>query len=949
MQKLKLISSISIHRLWVLLLLVCLWKCGTLPPSNPNVRPKIQTLDSLDREPVPTQKPLQDSSNHRTSRKDTTRKPLSTTAAPTPPVDTLSVQGISDSLNAISKDSLVETPPIDSLVTDSLINDSLKTNQLKKKKKSTPLKGILKYKATDSIVKNFKTKKLTLHKGAKLEYLKSDLKSGTIEINLNTKNVRARGIYDTTAKKTKEKPIFKDNGEVYNSDTLIYNYQSEKGFLYNVRTQNSDGIILGEKIKKEDENTVYISEGKYTTDKSKHPDYYIKSSKIRFNNTGNIITNWSQMWIADVPTPFFLPFSFFPSSSKRKSGFIMPTWGESRNEGFFLLNGGLYLSISQYLDFKLLGDIYSSGNWGFRTTSSYRKKYRYNGNFAFNYNTSGSSAFSGDFGKSVNYNLNWSHSQDPKANPTLRFSANVNLGSSNYYKRSLNEYNTNAFLNNTISSSISLDKSWEDSPWRLSTSARHSQNTNTKKIDISLPIITVSMNRIFPFETKGQPKKTWWENLSVSYTGSAQNNISTTDSTIFTKKMVSEMKNGIQHSIPISTNTKLFQYLSLSTSLNYTERWYFSTIRKRQTENSVIAIDTLYEFDSNREFSLSSGLSTTLYGIWKFSKDSKLQAIRHLMRPSISYSFKPDFGTDFWGYYNKIPGTDIEYSRFELGAYGYPGKGRSSSINFSMSNNLEAKIKSLSDTTETVKKIKIIDNLSISSSYNFAADNFKMSNVNISGNNTFFSKYNINYSATIDPYLLDGDGRRIDQFAFKNGAGLGRITSGYVSLSFGLNNKDFEFSEDKTIDTKRQKEKVDLKDFFKKDDKETLSKPKKQPKTRYKPYTIPWNLSINYGLNYSKPGKDPSKIAQTLSFNGSISPSKKWRVNFSSGYDFENNGFSHTNFGISRDLGSFTMRFDWVPFGRTSYYFFIGIKASVLSDLKYEERSTPTPNIFSQQ
>lgn len=814
------------------------------------------------------------------------------------------------------------------------------------------LEGIIEHSADSLIRQDIKNNKIIMYKNAHVHYKDIDLTAGYIEINNNNNVVTAKGIKDSVGV-YQEKPVFKQGGQETQQDSIAFNFKTEKAKIWGLRTEQQGVIIIGETTKKENDSTIFVRNIKFTTSEKEKPDYYIKTNKAKIVPNKKLIIGLSNLVISDVPTPLFIPFAYIPLTKGTMSGFLMPTWGENNQQGYFLQNGGYYLAINDYVDLAILGDVYTNGSWGIRTESNYAVRYKFSGNFSFRYeNLINSLRGLSDYSKTTNYNIRWSHSQDTKANPNSRFSASVNLGSSKYYRQSLNEYNSNAFLNNTLSSSISYYKNFVGTPFNMSMSITHSQNTNTNSIIMSLPSIQVNMNRIYPFVSKSGAKKNAFQKLGVTYSLKGDNHITTSDKFFLKKEMFNTAKSGIQQNATFSTNMKVLKYFTLSPNANYKEVWNFDKIRKtyNATENTVVT-DTINGFNAFREYSAGVSLTTTVYGMLKFKK-GRLQAIRHVMRPSISYGYKPDFSN----FYNKVqqsanPTDLLMYSPFANGIYGSPSKSLSNSLNFTLNNTLEAKVMPKDSTDAKPKKITLINNLNFSTSYNMAADSLKWSPVRMTAGTNFFNKkLNLNINATLDPYAINASGTKINTFNINNGGSLFRLTNAGITMNYSLsstkskekgsakqqnanaNNSDGIFGEN--LDVSNQINNTDN------------SKPETKSAKLYNA-TFPWSLKLVYVLNYINNNRQNEISSNSLMFSGDVELTPKWKVGFSSGYDIKNQGFSYTQLRFSRDLDSWKLNFNWVPFGtRQTYYFFIGVKSSMLSDLKYDKRQVPDRRLF---
>ena len=640
------------------------------------------------------------------------------------------------------------------------------------------------------------------------------------------------------------------------------------------------------------------------------PHYSIRSNKIKVIPGEKIITGPAYLTFFNIPTPLILPFGYFPSSNKQSSGVLIPSYGESENLGFFLKNGGYYFTISEKLDLQLRGDVYSKGSWSLKSLFRYKNRYKYSGNVNLNYSKMVNS-INGfpDYSKKNDFFIRWSHKQDPKLNPLVNFSANVNAGSSTFHRN--NSINSDDYLSNTFQSSISITKRWNNLPFNLSTNLNHSQNTQTNIVNLSLPDISFSVNRIFPFKNAN---KNWIKNIGLSYNMQTKNSISILDTLLFKKQSLSKFRNGMKHNIPISTSIKLFNYFTLNPRINFTERWYLNQIEKKWNGTDIVT-DTIKKLTRGHEYSFSTNLNTKIYGLIQFPK-SKITAIRHVISPNISFNYKPDFSSSKYDYYknvqNNINGDVISYSIMENGIYGSPSKGRNGNIGFNLNNILEVKIKSSKDTLNNMKKIKILESLNISSSYNIFKDSLKFSNINLNARTRIFNIFDINFSSIYDPYVTNkSKTNNLNQFEIINNR-LARLKS--LNTSIGLSINDKSFTNDKREDNEGEK-----RDF----------------------YDIPWQFSSNYSLTYNKGLKSSefSDTIQTLNFSGNLKITPKWKIGFRSGYDFKKKELSYTTVDIYRDLHCWEMLFNWIPLGfHRSYTITIRVKANILKDLKYEKR-----------
>ena len=840
-------------------------------------------------------------------------------------------------------DSLIGKP-VQLMETDSILPDSLP-------KKREFLSDVVTYKATDYVSLDRKEQKIYMYNEAEVHYQDMDIKSGVIVID-NRKNLVYAGRIKDTAGNYSQKPVFKQKNNVIEPDSIIFNIKSQKAF--NSITEQQGGTIIAEVTKKENDSVYFIKRGKFTTAENlEDPEYYILMRKAKIVPGKKIVTGLSNLFFYDVPTPIGVPFAYFPLTNKRTSGILMPTPGEDNTRGYSLQNGGYYFAISDYADLTVLGDIYTNGSYSLNLSSNYALRYKFRGNLSFRYeNIIQSERGFPDYSKSTIYNIRWSHNQDTKASPNSRFSASVNLGSSRYYQQSRNQLNIPNAQNNTLSSSVSYSKTFLGEPQvNMSITATHSQNTNTQRIDMTLPTFQGSVSRIYPFAPKVGTKKGIIQNINFQYSVRGENRIQTTDSLFFKKGMFDDAKVGIQHSIPISTNFKIFKYFSMSASTNFQENWTMKTIRKYYDNNlNQVVTEDVNGFDSFRTYNFSASIGTTIYGMFDFKKEGKnpkIQAIRHVMTPTISYNINPAFD-QYYETYEVIDAngtTSEEYSRFEKYLFGAPSNHFSSSMGISLSNNIEAKIRPKDSTETEPKKIKLLNSLNFSTSYNFAADSLRWSPVRVTGSTSLLdSKMSVNFGATLDPYALDSNNRKIGKFNIENGGSLFRVTSANLTLNYSFSSKNSKKkSEDKSSDDNTRSGGRDDDLFGKAEDFSNQSlgdqdKDKSKENVALYNYKIPWNIRVAYAVNYINTARQNQISSHSLMFSGDIELSPNWKVGASSSYDIKNKGFGLTQLRFERDLLSWHMNFSWVPFGTYgSWNFFIGIKSNLLKDLKYEK------------
>ncbi len=846
--------------------------------------------------------------------------------------------------------------------------------------KPTLLVDVINYKAKDSIILSQKNQKIYLYNEAEILYQDTELKAGIIIMDYVKNEVYAGRIKDSLGNYS-QLPYFKQAESVVIPDSIRFNFDTKKALIWNSRTEQQAGAgqlgsdnmkVYAEITKKENDSVYFLSEAKITTAQDTiNPDYYIRVRKAKFVPGKKMIAGLSNIYIADVPTPIGLPFAYFPLAVGRSAGLLMPSIGNDPNRGYFLQNGGYYLPISDYVDLTLTGDYYTNGSYGFRGQSVYAKRYRYRGNVNFRFeNLVNSQKGFSDFSRSSNWNLQISHSQDQKASPNSRFSASVNLGSSQYYQNSLNQVNTANRLNNTLSSSLSYSKTFPAYPSvNMSLTATHSQLTSETatadgrdNITMTLPTFQASMERIFPFAKRDGIKKGVIQNINMQYNVNARNTLTTNDEDFLKSEMFDNARVGARHTIPISTNFKVAKFFSVTMGGSYEDVWALETFNQRfvageGTERGSVVRDTISGFDRYNQYNLSASVGTTVYGTFNFGEDKKIQAIRHVMRPSISYGYAPSFDQFYDEYFDLDKQEFVQYSRFEGTLNGAPRLGKSNSLSFSLANTLEAKVRDKDSTATEPKKIPILSNFNISTGYNLEADSLKLSPLSINGGTSILdSKMSINFSASLDPYAIDNTGRRIDTWNIDNGGSLFRLTRANVNISYSINSEMFgrkdddeeEEEEDGEYDYVAQSGGRDddlfgrADDFNNLDNRDPDRKDESDIDNPAYAAKIPWDFRLAYSASYNNNNRQGELTNHSIMFSGNIELSPRWKLRGNSSYDFVNKGFGLTSLGFQRNLKSFDMSFTWTPFGRfRQWNFFIGISASILKDLKWENRSQP--------
>ena len=841
--------------------------------------------------------------------------------------------------------SFAQNMPNNELLTDSVAQDSVVT-------KEPVLLDRIKRHADGYMVIDRKDNKLYMYDGAELFYQDIELKSGVIVLDYKTNEVSAGRIKDSLGVLV-QPPVFKQGGDEVYPDSIRFNFDSKKAIIWNSRSEQQGMNVKATTTKKQNDSVYYLRNAKITTSENiDDPEYYIRVRTAKFVPKRKMIAGLSNMYIADVPTPVFFPFAYFPMTQNRATGFLFPTIGENFNRGYFLQNGGYYFVLSDNLDVATLGDYYTNGSYGFRVESNYRKRYRYNGSFSFRYeNLINGERGLPNYGKSTIFNLRWSHSKDSKSNPNSRFSASVNLGTSSYFRESLNQINTTNFLNNTLNSSISYARIFPKYPSvNLSLSATHSQNTRAGTVNMTLPSLTANMERIYPFAKRNGIKKGILQNINFQYTMRGDNRVNTTDELISSKGLLHGAKSGMKHTIPINTNFKIAKHFNVNVGGNYSEVWTNQTIKKNDYDVLLEALpgqDTISGFDRFAQYNFNAAASTTLYGVFNFKEDKKMQSIRHVLNANVSYSNSPSFEQYYDEYIIDADGNTRDYTRFDGGLYGRPGNNKSSSVGITIRNTLEAKVKDKDSTKTELKKIKLLNNLNFSTNYNITADSLRWSPVRMSTVIPLLNnKINVNVGATFDPYALDENNRRINTFSAAKGGPVFRMTSANINWGYSFSSKNGEsnnsgsnsipgLNNNRGLDEQRG-----YGDFA--DGEEDDSNEEEDNSSGFYTTNIPWSLNLRHSFTYSNNAQQREIGNNSLMASANVSLTPKWKVNVSSGYDFKNKGITFTNLGIDRDLDSWNMNISWTPFGyRESWFFFIGVKSGMLRDLKYEKRREP--------
>lgn len=849
-------------------------------------------------------------------------------------------------------------------IPDSLLIDSTATPPIKQRvvRRKVDLDAPVVFSSKDSMLL-VRRDSAFMYGTSQVQYGQFKIDAEQIDLDLKNNTVYALGKVDSTGEE-QGRPVFSEDGTDYEAHTMRYNFGTRKGILYDIVTQQGEGYLHGGIAKKDSDDTYFFQNGKYTTcDDHDHPHFYFQITRGKMKPGKNVVTGPTYLVLAGLPLPLAVPFGYFPFSKEYSSGIIFPTFGDDYTRGFYLRDGGYYLALSDNIDLALTGEVYTKGSWGLSARSTYVKRYKYSGNFNISYLKSiyGDKGLP-DYSKQTNFQILWSHSQDSKANPSMSLSASVNFTTSGYTRNDLNSYYSNAFTENTKSSTVNMTYRIPNSKWSISASMNVSQRTQDSTISVGFPNLNITMSQVAPFKRKravGSEK--WYEKIKMSYSGQLQNSLTAKQDEFFKKSLIKDWRNGMRHTVPINATFNIFKYLNLTPSITLNDRMYTSKVNRQWDPNAAVEIcDTTYSLYNVWDFNASVSLDTKVYGFWKPMKflGDKVKMIRHVMTPTISFSGAPDFGSSFFGYYGKYlrPGSDgvvqeVVYSKFPNATFGVPGRGKSGSLSFSLANNLEMKVKT--DDSIGEKKISLIENFTVSQSYNFAADSLNWSNINTSILLRLTKNFNLNLNAVWDVYTYQlnaqGNPVRVNIPRWKAGKGIGRLSSTGTSFSYTFNN-----------DTFRRKTKNDKNPKDNNNDNRPMTGDEYGDRRKnegddgidlsddgYMKWEVPWSLSVNYSIGYSygtfnyEKLEYNSRITQNLSFSGNINPTKNWNFSFSASYNFDTHKLAYMNCSIGRDLHCFAMRASFVPVGPyKSYNFHISVKSSMLSDLKYDKRSS---------
>ncbi len=866
-----------------------------------------------------------------------------------------SIQNGNDSIAFV--ENLVRVPPSDSIIlTDSLkknsISDSIPADSSKIVPSSSfkvskdSLEAPVDYKARDSIVYDVTGRLVHLYGEAQVKYEAITVEGHYIQLDWNTNTMMAQAQLDTSGRMIR-KAMFQDGDQQFYAEQFRYNYKTRKGKTDAGKFKEGESYVLAKNVKNMPNNDLYIKDAKYTTCSLDHPHFHLAARRAKVVPDKVMVTGPANLVIMDIPTPLYVPFGWFPIKKGQRSGIVFPQYGEEQVRGFFLRNGGYYWAINDYMDLQLTGDIYSKGSWGVHAKSNYRRRYKYSGTYTLDFarNNEGERE-SPDFNTVNDFQVNWQHNQDPKARPSSRFTANVRFGTATYDRT----FSTgqSAVLRSSLVSKISYSRSFPKKPFNFSVNLDHDQNLITGDINLTLPDINFGVSRIQPFKPKkaaNLSKNRWYESIGVAYTLRATNRISGVDSTFFTAETFKNARYGIQHSLPISASFNVFKYFSLVPRINYTERWYMRTIRKSFLADTVfttvddvidttlpgIQVDTVTGFKAGRDFNFGLDLSTKIYGLLQFKK-GRLKAIRHVISPTLSFRYRPDFGADFWGYYREVQsdtaGNIQRYSIFEGSVFGGPPDGAQAGLGISLINNLHMKILSRKDTVNPEKKVPIFENLTLSTFYNFIADSLRLDPINLNMVTSLFNKVSVNFRMTMDAYVYNENNVRINTFLWSDRKRFLQMRSASLALGTSLQSKKSQPLPDSDKGTENERNVV-------------LTTP-----SNYYDFNIPWTMNVRYNITMARGASgapDSLRVSTNsvgLSFD--VNVTKKWKLAVESGYDFVRRDFVYTNLNVIRDLHCWVLQFNFTPYPveQQQYLIQLNVRSALLTDLKLTRRQS---------
>lgn len=828
------------------------------------------------------------------------------------------------------------------------------------------------YNSRDSMYFDIVNRKLFMYGETHIDYDEISLDADQTSVNWEKRTIESDYSTDSTGRKI-GRPVFSEGAETYQTEEITYNFQTKRALIKGVVTEQEGGFMHGDNVKKNAENELFITGARYTTCDLEHPHFFIESKKLKVIPKNKIVSGPFNVKFRDLPTPLFLPFGMFPQPKKKASGIIVPTYGEEQRRGFFLRDGGYYFALSDYADLRLTGDIYSKGGNGLSVASNYLKRYAFRGTFSFTYNKTVADVLE-NATETNDYWVNWTHR--PESNGNSTFSAAVSAGTSTYNtNNNLVNQDFTRSINAQFTSNISYSKKFQGTPFNISSNLRHSQNVQTGIVNLTLPDFTLNTNRQYPFRNLVKSSKSPLAKLNFSHNFVAKNELTNRASSGFSfdvanedpssgevlpfnaenlSSIIDRSQIGGKHSIPISTSMNVFKFFTLNPSFNYQELWYTKELQYTYLEGqNAVQVDTLQGFSRAGSWSASTSLNTRIYGI-KFFKSGPIQAIRHVMTPSVSFSYSPDFSDPKYGVFSDVQvdstGATQTLSKYQGFAYGSPTGRESKTLGFSISNNIEMKVASKKDTVTGFKKVKIFDNIGLGSGYNIAADSFQLSSISVNARTSLLNNLvSINFTGSVDPYIRDSEtNQRINKFAWNSGKGIGQLAN--MTTAIGLNLTPASLKGKGSDDGNAQSpvgginranglgDGLDNLEGLTFEEEQVVEQIRNNPDL-YVNFNVPWTLRMNYSVNRSKSGSAEANIRQSLNFSGSLGLTEKTQITFNSGYDFEQKDFTTSRVGISRDLHCWTMNFNWVPFGRyQSYFVSIRVKSSLLQDLKIEKR-----------
>lgn len=884
-----------------------------------------------------------------------------------------------DSITAVRDNSLTDSLATDSARPLAMRRDSLRRDTAVRRSRIVRTKADLEtavdFSSKDSMIIIRRDTAFMYGEGS-VKYGDISLQAAQIKMDLTDNSVYAVGREDSLGEVIGS-PVFNESGTDYEASTMRYNFKTRKGFLTDIITQQGEGYLTGGVTKKDEGDDYYIQNGRYTTcDNHECPHFYMQLTKAKVRPGKNIVVGPAYMVLAGLPLPLAVPFGFFPFTESYSSGVIVPTFGDDYNRGFYLSDGGYYFAINDNIDMALTGEIYTKGSWGLQAQSNYVKRYKYSGNFNISYlKTITGEKGEPDYSTQTNFQVLWSHTQDTKANPNMNLSASVNFTTSGYSRNDLNSYYSPSFTENTKSSTVNLTYRFPGTKWSLSSTLNVSQRTQDSTLSVSFPNFTLTMSQTYPFKRKkASGDERWYEKIKMSYSGQFQNSLTAKQNEFFKKSLIKDWRNGMNHTVPVSATFNAFNYLNITPSLRFGDRMYTTKVKRSwDPESNREMRDTTYGFYNVWDFQASVSMDTKVYGFFQPMGflGKKVKMIRWVITPSLSFSGAPDFGSPFFGYYGQYKYTNTQgqeqiqkYSYFPNGLFGVPSQGKNGSISMSIGNNVEMKVKSDNDSIGE-KKISLIENFNISQSYNLAADSLNWSDINTTLLLRLTKGFNLNLNATWDVYTYalspSGSPVKVNKTRLAAGKGLGRLMRTGTSFSYTFNNDTFKRKKDRNTSGNNQSAENGDSEPEDQDGSRRAREAANQPQQQesddmtsdgYVKWSVPWNLTFNYSINYGYGQFNKEKmeydgrITQNLSFSGNIQPTPAWNFAFSASYNFDTHKLAYMNCNLSRDLHCFTLTASFVPVGPyKSYNVHIAVNSAMLSDLKYDKRSSMTNGV----